>query len=76
MQKDTTPDAQRFYYQRLAQMTPEERVHLAVELCEAADQMLRARIRRQFPDAQGADFEYQLLRARYGQELADRVYGR
>ena len=76
MLSDTTPDAQRVYYQTLARMTPSQRVAIAMELTAAADELLRAGVRRRFPDADGEEFLYQLLRARYGRALADKVYGR
>ena len=76
MLSDTTPDAQRFYYQRLAELTPAERIAIAMELTAAADELLRAAVKRRFPEAEGEEFDYQLLRARYGPELADKVYGR
>jgi hypothetical protein len=76
MLSDTTPDAQRFYYQTLAKMSPSQRVAIAMDLTAAADELLRAAVRRRFPDADGEEFLYQLLRARYGRALADKVYCR
>ena len=76
MLSDTTPKAQRFYYRRLAAMTPAQRLNIGIELTEAADELLRESVRRRFPDARGEEFEYQVLRTRYGRELADRVYRR
>lgn len=76
MLSDTSPEARRFYYARLAQLTPGERFALGIELSTAADELLRAGVRRRFPDATGEEFAYQLLRARYGRELAGRVCGR
>jgi hypothetical protein len=76
MLSDTTPDARRFYYARLSQMTPAERVTVAMELTAAAAELTRASVHRRFPDAQGEEFEYQVLRLRYGRALADKVYGR
>ena len=35
-----------------------------------------AGIRFRLPEARGEEFEYQVLRAKYGEELAKRVYGR
>ena len=76
MLSDTTTDARRFYYRTLARMSPAERVALAMDLTAAADDLLRAAVRRRFPDADGEEFLYQLLRARYGRALAQKVYGR
>jgi hypothetical protein len=71
---DTTPEARRVYFDILRRMTPAERVQVAMELTAAADELLRAGVRRSHPEAQGEEFDYQVLRARYGQELADKVY--
>ena len=76
MLSDTSPEAQRFYYDQLAAMTPEERFVTGMELTAAADELVRAAVRRRFPDARGEEFEYQVLRVRYGRTLADKVYGR
>lgn len=73
---DTTPEAQRVYETAIAGMTPAERVSMCLEMIAVTDDLLRAGIRLRFPEAQGEEFEYQLLRVKYGQELANRVYGR
>lgn len=74
--RDTSPEAERFYFERLRQMTRTERFMVGLELTEAADQLLRAGVRRRYPEAEGEELEYQVLRARYGDELARKVYGR
>lgn len=76
MLSDTSPEAARFYYQRLAALTPSERIQIGLELTAAADNLLRAAIARRFPHASEEELQYQLLRARYGKELADRVWRR
>lgn len=76
MPSDTSPEAAKFYYRRLAEFTPAERLQMGLELTAAADEMLRAAIARRFPGASEEEFQYQLLRARYGKELADKVWGR
>ncbi len=76
MLSDTSPDARRVYYRRLAQMSPAERVAIAMDLTAAADELLRAAVHRRLPNAEGQEFDYQLLRARYGGALADKVYRR
>lgn len=76
MLSDTTPDARRFYYRRLAEMTPAERVEIAMQLTAAADQLLRASIGRRHPEAEGPEFEYHVLCARYGRAVADKVHPR
>ncbi len=76
MFSDTSPEAARFYYRRLAALTPAERFQMGLELTAAADEMLRAAVARRFPGASEEEFQYQLLRARYGKELADKVWRR
>ncbi len=76
MLSDTSPEAERVYYRALAALSPAERVAIAMDLTTAADQMLRAAVRRRFPDADDDQLTYELLRARYGRSLANRVCGR
>ena len=73
---DTTPDAQRAYEIAIAGMTPAQRVSMCMEMIAVTDELVRAGIRLRYPEAQGQEFEYQMLRAKYGQELARQVYGR
>jgi hypothetical protein len=76
MLSDTSPEAKRVYYRILASMTPAERVAIAMDLSAAADELLRAAVSRRFPLAREEDVTYELLRARYGRDLANRVCGR
>ena len=75
MLSDTSPEARRVYHRILASLTPAERVSIAMDLTAAADELLRAAVRRRFPLAQEREFTYELLRARYGRALANRVCG-
>ena len=76
MLSDTSPAAQRVYEQAIARLTPDERVAITVEMIAVTDDLLRAGNRLHHPGTTGEEFEYQLLRAKYGPELAGRVYGR
>ena len=76
MLSDTTPAAQRVYEQAIARLTPDERVAMTMEMIAVTDDLLRAGIRLRHPGATGEEFEYWVLRAKYGPELAERVYGR
>ncbi len=76
MLSDTTPEAQRKYEQAFTRLTPNERVAITMEMIAVTDDLVRAGIRLRHPDATGEEFEYQFLRAKYGPELAGRVYGR
>lgn len=76
MHSDTTPAAQRVYEQAIARLTPDERVAITMEMIAATDDLLRAGIQLRHPGATGEELNYQLLRAKYGPELAGRVHGR
>ncbi|MCX6605280.1 MAG: hypothetical protein NTV52_17020 [Acidobacteria bacterium] len=76
MISDTTPEAQRVYEAAIRAVTPAERVSMCMEIIAVTDGLLRAGIRLRFPEAGAEESEYQLLRAKYGKELARQVYGR
>jgi len=57
-------------------LTPDERVAITMEMIAVTDDLLRAGIRLRHPGATGEELAYELLRAKYGPELAGRVYGR
>ena len=76
MLSDTSPAAQRIYEQAIARLTPDERVAITMEMIAVTDDLVRAGVRLRHPVATGEEFEYQFLRAKYGPELAGRVYGR
>ncbi len=73
MLSDTTTDARKVYFAALAAMTPAQRVARAMELTAAADELLRAAVRRRFPHIEGEDLTRELLRARYGSAIARQV---
>ena len=76
MLSDTSPAAQRIYEQAIQRLTPDERVGIIMEMIAVTDDLLRAGILLRHPGATGEEFEYQILRAKYGAELAGRVYSR
>lgn len=55
-------------------MTPAERVAMAIDMITVTDDLIRAGLRLRYPQASGDEFDYQVLRAKYGPELAQRVY--
>lgn len=71
---DTSPKAQEFYLQRLAAMTPSERLELGVALWRAGDSLQRAAIRRSHPQADETEILYRIAVARFGSELARKAY--
>jgi hypothetical protein len=48
---DTSPRELDVYFQRLAAMTPAERVNIGVALCQAGDSLQRAAMRLQHSEA-------------------------
>ena len=76
MLTDTTPEAERVYHAILAKLTPGERAEIVLEMIAATDDLVRAGIRLRYPEATGEEFDYQFLRAKYGDDVAGRVYGR
>lgn len=73
---DTSPQAREVYYQRLAQMTPSERIEIGVALWVAGDSLQRAGMRRLHPDASEAEITFQIAVTRFGADLARKAYGR
>jgi hypothetical protein len=73
---DTSPEARRVYYRRLAEMTPSERVRIGVALWEAGDALQRSALRHRYPDADDEEITYRIAVTRFGEELARKVYGR
>jgi len=73
---DTCPNARKVYVQRLAEMTPAERVRIGVGLWDAGHSLQLAAARRRYPDASEAELLFQIAVSRFGAELARRAYGR
>ena len=73
---DTSANVRKVYLQRLAEMTPAERVRIAVGLWEAAHSLQWATARRKYPDANEADLAFQIAVTRFGAELARTAYRR
>ena len=76
MLTDTTPEAQRVYEAALGRLSPAERVAMCLEMIAVTEDLVRAGVRLRYPEATGEEFAYQVLRAKYGSELAGRVYSR
>ena len=64
---DTTDEAQRVYEAANAGMMPAERVAMCMEMIAVTEDLLRAGIRLRIPEAREEEFEFQVLRAKYGQ---------
>jgi hypothetical protein len=76
MLSDTSPAMAEVYYRRLAEMTPSERIGIAIALWEAADRTQRAVLRRDYPDAAEEEITFLIAVTRFGEELARKAYGR
>jgi hypothetical protein len=72
---DTSPEARRFYYERLAALTPSERL----AMMRASSRMIRTlaetAIRREHPDASPEELRVRLAVRLYGRELVEKVLG-
>jgi hypothetical protein len=74
--RDTSPAASEFYFRRLAELTPVERINIAVALCNAAYALQRAALRHLHPDADEDEITYRIAVTRFGEELARKAYKR
>jgi hypothetical protein len=73
---DTSPRMREVYYRRLAEMTPSERVRIMADLWETGHALRCAGVRQQFPQADDDEVIFRVAAARFGEELAQKVYGR
>jgi len=73
---DTSARAKAVTMRRLAEMTPSERVHLGVQLWQAADSLQRSALRRLNPAATEDEILFQIACRRFGPELARMAYKR
>jgi len=73
---DTSPKASRVYFQRLAALTPAERLRLGAALWEAAHSLQWAVARRKHPEAEEAEIAFHVAVTRFGAELARAAFGR
>lgn len=73
---DTSPDARDAYFQRLAEMTPAERLAIGVALWCAGDSVQHAAARRMHPEADDAEIAFRIAVIRFGAEFARKAYGR
>jgi len=73
---DTTQKAREVYFQRLKEMTPSERLSLAVALWEAGDSVQRAAARRLNAHANKVEIAFQLAVTRFGLAVARKAYSK
>jgi Rv0078B-related antitoxin len=71
---DTSQRTTEVYFQRLAEMTPSERIGIAVALWNAGDSLQRAATRRTYPEADESEINFRLAVTRFGAQLARKAY--
>jgi hypothetical protein len=73
---DTSPLMREAYFRRLAEMTPAERVRVGAALWAAGNELQRTAMKRLHPEADESEITYWVAVARFGEELARKVYRR
>jgi hypothetical protein len=71
---DTSPKASQIYFQRLAAMTPSERLRLAAGLWQSAQSLQWAAARRKHPNADELEIAFHVAVTRFGAQLAQAAY--
>lgn len=72
---DTTPEARRFYYARLAALSSSARLVLMYSQSRLVRGIAEASIRRDHPDAPPEEVRARLAVRLYGRAAAERVFG-
>lgn len=71
---DTSAGAREAYFRRLAEMTPSERIGIGAALWASGNSLQRAASRHAAPDADEAEITFRVAVARFGEEIARKVY--
>jgi len=71
--QDTSPEAQRRYYELLGQLSPEQRLARAARLSHATRELALAGIRQQQPQLDETEVKIALAERLYGRGTADRI---
>ncbi|MGE3172760.1 MAG: hypothetical protein AB7O97_09040 [Planctomycetota bacterium] len=72
---DTHPDLDRMTFDRLAAMTPEQRLQVCAELCRAAERVSVAGLRLRYPQADEHELQMRAAALRLGRETMVRFFG-
>lgn len=72
---DTPPEARRFYYARLAALTPAERLAILFAQNRLVREIAEASIRRAHPGIEAGELRVRLAVRMYGRETVERVLG-
>jgi hypothetical protein len=73
---DTSPEARRFYFERLAKLTPAERLALMRESSRMIRRVAEAALRREHPTTSPEELRSRLAVRLYGRAAVERVLGR
>lgn len=74
--EDTPPEVRELQFERWRAMTPLERARVAGELSVAVAALAEAGIRAESPELDEVGVRYEMVRRRYGAEIADALYRR
>lgn len=72
---DTSPAAKRFYFERLAKLTPGERLALMRASSRMIRKLAEAALRREHPDASPEELRARFAVRLYGKAAVERVLG-
>ena len=67
---------QEFYFRRMAEMTPSERLGIVADLWKKGHALQCGGIRQQYPEADEDEVIFRVAVARFGMELARKAYRR
>jgi hypothetical protein len=71
---DTTPEAERFYTNYLRSLTGQEKVRMALEMTETANQICKQGIAHRHPNYTEEEIHFAFLRIIWGHELFAQVH--
>jgi hypothetical protein len=73
--RDTSPEAWKFFIDRISQMTPDERLQRAIEHSAAVRAFVESGIRSRHPNATDREVFLIAAKQRLGHDLFRKVYG-
>lgn len=66
---------ERLEFERVAALTPQQRLRVAMDLTAAVLDIARAGLRQQYPSASAREIELRLCARKYGRESMARFFG-
>ncbi len=72
--QDTSPAAEKRYFELLAAKSPMERLEITIRLCTVVRKLAEAGIRAQYPDASSDEVRAKLAERLYGRHVAMRLF--